>query len=506
MRGLYLNVPDAEAAVARLDELLGVRTAVARATHLAFRDVVVSYHPEAWPESPVIDEPGLFAAASGWFLFRGRLGDLRGFARAFADARARGDETRVLSEVAAGAYVILLGVGPESMVVTDPFGLHPHYFADEPLSQIAPSTRFLRQDRPSVPEHAAILRAENHLFGNLTLYRGIERLEPGAIITRRGVTRWFHYGGESRDVRGVRDALADGLAPFKGMTSILPLSGGLDSRLIALSGSFDYAYTFGPPDTGDRPVARMFARRFREYREFSLLQIPYPAALRETASAFLDGVCLHPFRELTAVYQHIHRRWRGGFFFDGYLGDALQRGEYLTHNGLRGSLAKLIPMVTLRRFDSLALLHRRHAALSADSFRLVADIFREKVAGLDLDEPQKVLLFEAIHGRGARHFLHGGTILSGQFWTPVQPFCFPRVFRLLFAQNAGDALSYRTMRRVWSAVPRAGAEVRTYSGFNPLWNEHRARATMLAVRAMGKAGLYRRSLSYEKELPLVRWQ
>jgi hypothetical protein len=504
MKGLYLNVPGAEPAIAQLDELLGVETAVARAHHVAYPNIVVGYHPEAWPQGPIVDEPGLFGAASGWLVFRGKLGDLGGFVRAFAEARARGDERRVLSELE-GAYVTVLCLGEETLVVTDPFGLHPHYFADEPWSQIAPSPHFLKEGRPSVPEHAAILRAENHLFGNLTLYRGIERLEPGAITTRRGVDRWFHYECERRDVREVRDLMRGGIAWFREAKSVLPLSGGLDSRLIALCGSFDYAYTFGPADTGDRPVARRFAGRFREYKEFSLLEIPYAAAVRNSASALFDGVCPRPFLELTAVYQHLNRAWGGGFFFDGYLGDVLQRGTYLTHGGLRGSLAKLLPSVTLHGFDPLGLLRRRHPTLSAESFALVANLFRKKTADLPLDDPHKAVLFEILYGRGARYTTNGGTVLSGQFWTPVHPFFFVSVFQRLFGQNLEDTVFYRTMRRVWSVLPRSDTEVPTYSGFNPLWNEHRARATMLLVKGMGKTGLYRRSVSFESELPRVRW-
>jgi len=506
MKGLYLNVPDAEAAVSRFDRLIGVETAVARGKHPAFPRVVIGYHPEAWPQGPVVDEPEIFAAASGWFVFRGRVGDLRGFALAFSEARVRGEETRVLSEIAAGAYVILLGLGQDGFIVSDPFGLHPHYFADEPFSQIAPSPHFLKEDRPPVPEHAAILEAENHLFGNLTLYRGVERLEPGAIITRRSVHRWFRYESERGAVSGVRDALAAGVALFRGTTSILPLSGGLDSRLIAASGAFDYAYTFGPPTTGDRPVARHFAGRFREYKEFSLLEIPYPIAVREIASECLDGVCLRPFLELVPVYQFLYRAWGGGFFFDGYLGDVLQRGTYLTHSGFRGSLAKLMPSLTLNGFDPLALLRRRHPALSAESFALVADLYRKTMGEMDLDDLHKVLLFEIIYGRGARYTTNGGTILSGQFWTPIHPFFFPQVFRLLFGQSLEDALFYRTMRRVWSSVSRSDAAVPTYSGFSPLWNEHRARATMLVVKGIGRTGLYRRAISYESELPRVHWR
>jgi hypothetical protein len=504
MKGLYLNIPDAEGRIAWMDHLLGLKTVVTTARSHIFGDITIAYHPEAWPEAPAMDESGVFAAASGWFFFRGRMGDLRGFARAFAEARECGDETRVLREISAGAYVILVGIGQDGIVITDPFGLHPHFSADSPLSRIAPSPHFLKAGRPRVPEHAAILRARGHLVGNLTLYGGVERLEPGAAITRDGVRRWFRYESARRDVSAAFSTMASNLDRFQGKKLILPLSGGLDSRLIALSGAFDRAYTYGPANTGDRPVARKFAGRFREYREFSLLDIRYPAAFRDATSAMFDGICARPFAELAAVFKHLHLAWGGGFSFDGYLGDVLQHGAFLVHDGLRGSLAKLVPWLTLRRFDPLALLRRRYAGVSSTGLALLVDQFHMKMSGMDLDEPHKVLLFETLHGRGARYMANGG-ILSGQFWTPVQPFCLPPVFRLFFGQSMEDALSYRTLRRVWSAVPRSDATIPTYSGFNPLWNGHCARATMLLVKGMGKTGVYRRAVSYESELPRIRW-
>jgi hypothetical protein len=505
MKGLYLNLPEASCRIDAIDGLLGLETPRATGSHPVFPRVEIGYHAEAWPEGPIVDEPGLFAAASGWFFFRGRMGDLRGLARALAEARPLQQEATVLREISAGAYLILLGIGQDGVIFTDPLGLHPHYFADQPFAQIAPSPGFLKHGRPPVPEHAAMLRARGHLFGNLTLYRGVERLEPGAIITRGHRQRWFRYESERGDVHSVRDAMAERLAGFRGKTSILPLSGGLDSRLIALSGSFDCAYTYGPARSGDRPVARRFARRFREYMEFSLLDIPYRRALREAAHAVLDGVCARPFSELVAVYKHLHRHWGGGFFFDGLLGDVLQHGSFLVHEGVRGSLAKLLPWITLRRFDPLALLRRRHAVLSPRSFALVADLYHQKMNDMDLDDPHKVLLFEIVYGRGARYMANGGTFLSSQFWTAVQPFGFPSVFRLLFSQSMEDALHYRTLRRVWSSVPRADAEILTLTGFTPLWNQDRARTTMLFVKAMGRLGLCDRAISYERELPRVRW-
>lgn len=508
MKGLFLNVAGAERAIERLDQLLGTRARIARASRAAVGEIVVNYHPVAWPDGPIVDDAGanVFAAATGWFSFRGRIGDLRAFARAFAEARTRGERERVLAEIDAGAFVMLIDAAGDPAIITDPFGVHPHYFADAPLSRIAPSPHFLKEGRATLPGPAAILRAKNHLFGNLTAYEGIERLEPGSVITRSGAARYFRYESALDDVRKLPATISAALAPFAGAKTILPISGGLDSRLLALSGRFDHGYTFGPRDTGDRPVARRFASRFEDYREFSLLDLEYPRAHREAAGMIFDGICEKPFVEIVSVYRHLHAAWGGDcFFFDGYLGDVLQRATYLTYGGFAGSIAKLLPWLTLARFDALTLLRRRHPTLSPESFRAVAALFERTVGPMPLDGPHKLLLFEILYGRGARYTTNGGSILSGQYWPPVQAFFLPPVFRLLFGQNLGDSLLYRTVRRIWSEVPRDAADVPTYSGFKPYWNEHRSRATMLVVKGLGKAGLYKRAVSYESEIPHVRW-
>ncbi|MFN0150031.1 MAG: hypothetical protein ACKVU1_04855 [bacterium] len=508
MKGLFLNVEHAESEIARIDSLIGTRAHITKVGHTAFGQIVVNHHPVAWPDGPVIDarSEGIFAAASGWFSFRGRLGDLRAFARAFAGARTSDERERVLAEIDAGAFVILIDTPAGPAIVTDPFGLHPHYFVDTPLSRIAPSPHFLKDGRAQHAGAAAILRAKNHLFGNLTAYEGIERLEPGSVITRGGVARYFRYESGLDDARRLPATLGAALTPFAAKKTILPISGGLDSRLIALCGRFDYGYTFGPRDTGDRPVARRFASRFGDYREFSLLELDYPQAHRDAANMIFDGVCEKPFAEVVSVYRHLHAAWGADcFFFDGYLGDVLQRATYLTYGGVAGSIAKLLPWITLARFDALTILRRRHAKLSPESFRVVADCFERTVGTMPIDAPHKLLLFEILYGRGARYSINGGSVLSGQYWPAVQAFFLPPAFRLLFGQDMAESLFYRTVRRAWSEVPRDTADVPTYSGFKPHWNAHRSRATMLVVKGLGKAGLYNRAVSYESEIPRIRW-
>ena len=534
MKGLYLNIPDARTRAAHDDNLLEVSAAIVSAVHHG-DEIVVDYHAPDWPEGPLLQDRDhdLTLAASGWFLLRGRPGNLRDLAEGFLLAREDEARRALLAEITAGAFVILFLHGTERWVATDPFGLHPHYhLVDAPLGMIAPSPCFLA--RGVTPAEGArdeaLSRAheqQGHLFGNYTAYRSIQRLPPGALLGPGKDLRYFDYSppGDSarvdQRIGGVLvERLSHVLQQFGPRARILPLSGGLDSRLLLSVGSMDYGYTFGPRDTGDRPVARRFAGHFKDYDEFSFLDLRYPLKVRQAGRRLLDGVCAKPFLELLPAYQRLYRRWGaagegmggpsaaglGALFLDGYCGDVLQRGTYLTWGGVDGSLAKLIPGLGRRGFDPHRRLDQRYAALEAPVRALLHNTFDRETAAWKLDPLRSVTLFELLYGRGSRYTLNGGTILSGQFFTPVQPFFFPEVFRSLWAIDPADATSYRAMREIWRGLPLELARVRTYSGFVPVWQHDLARATMLVTKALGKKRVWKRAVGYEGELGKVRWE
>ena len=564
MKGLYLNVPDARTLATRADRLLGAPSSVAAVEHHA-DVIVVNVHPLDWPDGPIFHDldHDLTLAGAGWFIFRGRAGNLADFAEAFL--RARTDEERrvMLREIAAGAFVILILQGDERWVATDPFGLHPHYhMTDDPLATIAPSPYFLTRGGTDATRRDDVLsRAlglQGHLFGNYTAYHGIERLPPGTLLGPRAPStgsvaevaaalaeagmlrpegarmspagaggrgrkqaattptalRYYDYAPQTgmppvdEETGAVLlERLRHVLHGFGERPRILPLSGGLDSRLLLGLGDLDYGYTFGPPLTGDRPIARRFAHHFSDYQEFSFLDLDYPREMRQAGYLLLHGVCAQPFVELLPAYRRLFSRWgESGVFLDGYAGDVLQRGTLLTWGGRSGGFAKLFPRLGRRRFDPLRLLDRRYPLLEPPARALLHETFHWEMDPWEIDPFRKALLFELIHGRGARHALNGGTILSGQYFTAVQPFFIPVVFRTLWATDPRDLTSYRALSSLWRGMPRELANVRTYSGFKPVWQHDIARATMLVTKALGKMGVWKRSVGYESELKSIRWE
>jgi hypothetical protein len=509
MRGLYLNVPGAADKIQTLSRLLGTKFSVVQSKITSNLDLHINYNPMDWPDGPIFFDPAnrLVAAGSGWLFYGGKVGNLSEFARAFASAHAKGQAHAVAGKIEAGAFLILVVIGGKPFLITDPFGLHPHYFRSgaDPI-QLAPAPSFL-DSGVQAPDLVSILSKQNHLFGNCTSYEGIHRLDPGAVIREGETAPYFDYRPGRFAARGLKTELSLFLDRFGMRKRLLPISGGLDSRFPLACGRFDFGYTLGPAGTGDRPVARKFRHSFREYKEFSLLDLRYHDRYRRAAEIMFGGLCPRPFVELLPAYSYLQDIFGGECTFcDGFAGDVLQRGLYLTHGGLGGSLAKLFPILTTRRFSPLRLLKARYLALSAREFELLAAEYEQRTRPWDLDPARKFVLFELLYGRGSRHIVNGGTIMSNQYFTSIQPYLAPAVFRTLFALDPLESVTYANLRRIWAVVPRELANVPTYSGFKPVWNPHVSRTVMLVVKGLGKLRLYKRSVSYEDELGRIRWE
>ncbi len=558
MKGLYFNIPGALAIAANDDRLLGASGEIAHASHHG-HEIVVSHRAADWPDGPILkdEKKDLTIAGSGWLLLQGKLGNLRALADGFLSATdaltadgvllptTSGEALRAwVNQIEAGAFVVLILRGSERWLLTDPFALHPHYHrTDDPLKEIAPAPRFLlpppRGDARSTRggrdssgsraaeeiisgfsgSHKAVdpslfrgLERQGHLFGNYTAFRGIERLSPGMLYGPQGTLSYFDYG--AAELERPAEIGPSLLASMQGVLDqlqprprLLPLSGGLDSRLLLILGKMDYGYTYGPRHTGDRPVARRFAGGFGEYEEFSLLDLDYPQELFTAGRHMFEGVCAKPFLELLPVYRRLHQRWgsRSPLFLDGYCGDVLQRGIYLTWGGVRGSLAKLVPYLGRRRFDPHRRLDERYPALDDPIRRLLHESFDRESRSWAVDPFRKVTLYELLFGRGARYTLNGGTILSGQYFTPLQPFLFHDAFRLLWSLDLADVTSYKALRQIWLGLPKHFSAVRTYSGFKPVWHHDIARTTMLVTKSLARKRILKTAIGYESELRAVHW-
>lgn len=510
MKGLYLNVRDAALRIQKISEILGVDSFLAHSNPRPDLSVHVEYFPADWPQGPIFTDPSedLFAAGAGWFFYKGKLGNIAEFARDFRGAHGQNRAADVAGKIEAGAFLLLVSFAGKDILVTDHLGLFNNYYlrGSSPL-QVAPAPSFL-EPREKHPVLDAILTKQNNLFGRYTGYRDILRLEPGCIC-EDGEARPYFRPDQVFEFRAeeFHEELGRVLNLFGERKKILPLSGGLDSRLLLAHGRFEFGYTFGPPDSGDRPTARKFRNGFRDYREFSLLDLSYPASQRQAGVMMLDGLSPDPFLELIPIYKHVLDLFgKDHVFVDGHLGDVLQRGTYLSYPGPLGHLSKIFPALYERRFDPVSWLRRRYGSLNSDEQQLLISEYEEKSQAWDLDPARKMVLFEILHGRGSRFIAHGAGVMSSQFFTTFQPLISPRIFPFLLGLDQYESVAYGNLAKVWGGMPREFTDVATSTGFKPLWAPWRSRLATYALKTMGKLRLTKKLISYEDERKHVVWE
>ncbi len=505
MKGLYLNVSAAEAQIRRTDDALGVQTEVCARDWFGHR-VVVGRHaaPDATAPFVELPEERALVAASGWFVKDGRRGTLVEFAQTW---RARG-ALAAAREIDDGSYVIAIVQPDKVILVGDRYGLHPHYVRWEDRARVAPFPLAISDGRDSDPILSPLLSKLGFLFGNATSFSGIERVSPGCVRVADDERSYESYSFRESSGANALPLMRSGLQRLLTDDAILPLSGGLDSRFIlaALDQVIPRGYTFGPSNSGDRPVARGFRDCFGDYWEFSLLDFEYPARVRSRIREMFDGVCPRPFAELGVVYRALAERWGfGSRFLDGYLGDVFSRGTFFKYRGVKGSLAKAFACDVPENFDAVGLLRRKYR-LSPKELEWVVAQYEQYSQRFDVEARRRMVLFQVVYGHGARFALNGGTTISSQYFAPVQPFMLHQVIAELMGIDPGRSVSYEAVRDVWGPTKAMYRSPRTYSGFRPDWNPHLSRLAVLLVKGLGRAGLWRTSVGYESELPLIRWR
>ena len=508
MKGLYVNIPYATSLVAAFDKLLGVRSCTGTFCHPSIGTIVLSFRPSDWPDGPAFESPDrqLLAIASGWLSYRGRLGALRDLVLALANTDSSEDVITVLRGIDGGAFLLLIADRRGTTLITDPFGLHPHYIRrDSPLLQLAPAPSFLRTEEtlPDSPMSILINRL-NHPVGDRTAFADIVRLRPGRIHRGNRSDAYFPYEPLPFHVDAIWEEFRRLRACFARRPTLLPISGGLDSRLLLASGPFDYGFTFGPEHTGDRPIAKAFRRHFtRGYDSFSLTDLQYPKRLAEAARLMFDGVCPMPFAEILAVFSRVALNWGSDcVLFDGYLGDVLTRGSWFNLPSWCDRVMRIFPRLRVSRLRADTTLRRRYAAVDDETYHEVARAFEDMTEGASCPPLTRLLLFEILYGRGARYIINGNGIMAGQFFTSVQAFFWPGIFRRLLSLSPYDLVSFRALRALWASAPPDLRSAVSLDGYAPIWPPSLSRLGWLVV-ALSRSVTVRRT--YSDELPLITW-
>jgi asparagine synthetase B (glutamine-hydrolysing) len=262
----------------------------------------------------------------GWFIYDGRLNDI---GRLFDDLMV--DPSAALKNISDGVFIAAFSHQQQFFVFNDPMGLSNHYYhIVNGALYLAPALRVFELSRLTLekdPLMAGFLNKRGHLFGVNTVYSGVFRMQPGSILDRQGNQRcYFDLAAvEPIAVEQLPVLMAKLIAYFPAEKRQLPISGGLDSRLILSAGQFALGYCYGPQNSGDRPIARRFAAEFAQFEEFDFSiteksgnEAAVYQELLETPDAFIKDAFLASYRYASGL------RKEATVIFDGFLGDALQ--------------------------------------------------------------------------------------------------------------------------------------------------------------------------------------
>lgn len=377
-----------------------------------------------------------------------------------------------LGKIRAGNFVFLVFEKPNQnlKVVTDPFGLSTHYYRiNSGKLELAPTTSAF-SDKSLDKVWFSFEQQHGHLVGNHTRYENIKRLPPASEMDNVGnIARYWSVSKVAPDeLKNVRKEFRNLISSWPVEERVIPLSGGFDSRLIASCGQFRFGYTYGEKNSDDRKIGKKITNSCVEYLQFSQ---PCNDEVANSINNYLfDGKILN----LIGTYQKTFLTLRQKqseksklTVFDGHLGDGLQRGSYLKLGGVVGVIFLLFPWLYNLPLSSRFLLKRRYKGLDDYNFNLLVTEFNNETNGLDFDNLQKVVYFEAMFGRGGRFIVNGGNIAASQFFTVVSPFANTEVFQTLLSQDFRRVVSYKNMKVLWEGADNVFLETPTETGIKP---------------------------------------
>ncbi|QYJ74034.1 hypothetical protein [Shewanella sp. FJAT-52076] len=471
MKGIYLGSEDGR--LQSCDELYKNYRAKVGFT-LGKRNGTLVYNPREWTEIPIVKFPGFTLVVSGWFIFKGQLNAVH----ALADSLLSQGEA-ALTHIDMGAFLLLWQHGDEVKFVTDRFGLHPHFIDKASTSlRLAPSVKALfTESHPQDPLLAEVLAKRQHLFGNFTLYKGIERLEPGAVTTiqhidelvasNTGVKFYHQFDAAQVPIEDLHTLVGKIASCWPKSERLAPISAGLDSRFLLAHAEFGNGFTYGPEGAPERNVGESFSHLYENYLGYDYLT-PTSTDLMTSAAEEICFGQMEPVKRLIGNYLYIASQFENAkVFFDGYLGDTLQRGTYINFKGPLGEFFKLFPWIYRLGFSAAWLLRKRYANLSEAAFELLLADFSARTRDLPLDDYQKLTWYEFIYGRGSRYIVGGSNLMVSQLFTSVCFFTHNQVFDSLITQDFTKAVSYRLLKPLWQRAPDKFRQTATESGYSP---------------------------------------
>ena len=440
MRGLYINCDGREIPAS-------IELAKKYSKTFVFPESIgagqVIYNAAEWSKEPVFVYNEHTFVVAGWFIYQGQRNNIDQLAK---DIIANG--IKVINDVDIGSFVIYWHNGADASIIVDPIGLSSHYI-DLHAKQliIAPSVKVLFNEASHTKNaiFASILAKKDHLFGDFTLYDGIERLTPACVYS---ITEKVNYASLDKSLIVPLEELGGQITTLSEywpeQERILPISSGLDSRFILANSKFSNGFTYGPDNSPEINISKQFSNEFTDYYAYDYCMPPLYKDDQQVNDEMSFGV-LKPIERLLTNYVHVKERFKdANAFFDGYCGDVFQRGTFLNFKGKLGEIFKILPWYyRLLKWDAETILRKRNQVLSEEEFALFYQDYKERTDHLALDDYQKITYYEFLFGRGGRYAIYGSNILAAQVFTIVSPFSHRVILTSLLHQEFFDGVMYK---------------------------------------------------------------
>jgi len=467
MKGLYLGCSSKHLSESK-SEFKELHTTEVFPEWLPINGEIISLNQKISDLTKVDDESRSYICVSGWFLYKDKLNDLE---QLFSDLDKKGKSA--LKNITGGVFIALFVKNGEFFIFNDPMGFSNHYYlVNENGIQLAPSIAVIERENENlekVPSLVEFLNKRGHLFGDKTSYKNVFRLDAGCILCSDGKIEPYIELLTSKKINAedVYKRVAQVINCFPEDKRHIPLSGGLDSRLMVACAKFTFGYCYGPENSADRPIARNFSDDFEQFEEYEFDKPDKKGnealiynEITETPSQFLSA-------DFLASYRYVSQfRPEANVVFDGYLGDTLQRGVWLYLGGIKGELYRFFPILyTLRPVTARYILSRRYGNLSPEVFELFYSDFQERTQNLDLDDYAKVTYYDFIWGRGARFVNNGALLMNGQFAHVVPVFSDPIIFSSLIKENFKQTIRFKMVDRIWKNIEQKYKSVKFENGY-----------------------------------------
>lgn len=462
MKGLYLNV-DVSFAESPAADNSDLKTLVFQEYGLNGQ---VIFSDRLWKQEPVIKTNDEIFVVAGWFIYNGKLNNIECLYKGYSQ-----HGSVIFNEIELGNFVIAHANHQGYRIFNDLVGLSTHYFKSEDgMLRIAPTAALLEQYTSLNEENVEFFNSQGHMFDSQTCLNHVYRLEPGAELQQNGLLK--NYGSILdktlvQPLEKVRDLFKEVTDVFDESDRALALSGGLDSRLMLTVTRYNYGYTYGPTNSGDRVIARHFSDEFEHYKEFSIRD----ALENVKASLACEYYFKHNSKWISGLIEAYtfarNNSNNAHVLFDGYLGDVFQRGTFIKFFGILGSIFKMFPFLYKLPISDRFILRKRYSALDDKQFSRLWQSYNERTKGLPLDNYQKVTFYETLYGRAARYVVNGGNITANQIFTDVPVFMSKKVFNSFIFNSFYDAVNYKHLAKIWKNVPQHYKTVRTDSGLKP---------------------------------------